>query len=1133
MNITMRIKTTMSIGLLTLNGFIQSGEAVPVQVPYSGQLAENGSLVNGAKSMTFHITDGGSSVYYDSGLLAVQVANGAFSVVLGGTGTSTLDSSVFDGTPRFLRVTVEGIVLSPLQPVHFTPHSVHAITSGSASNASIAASVAANSITGASIADGSVPPTKLNTTGASADQFLGYDGAAAQWAFLTLNAGPGLSGGGSDWPQSLSVSFGGDGLASTVARSDHNHITNTVNREYVVQYRESDFSFASRLLEEEGIYYFFQHDSTGNKIILADGRAGTNHAGPDFEFRAGDGAGLNQTGGDILLRPGRSTGTGSPGRVAIVGPTAADLNLDGLTDTIFAIRSRSDSPVHDGPALVLQGGDAAGANKSGGAVVLRPGTNSTSGTAPLKIETELVQLILHSANPLPADLQVQRGGNAPGVLRYGTNDLWQISNAGGPFRSVATLDSDGLLDAAKLGGVSASSFARLDGSSQLFTGSNAFLGPVSFFGPGSQPFFVGNNSNRVANLNADLLDGISSEVFARLDLSNRFNAPITFTKPVEHETNAYFKIKFNDLLVSSFSISGQGHGDPIPTESISFNFGTITHAYTNELTNGASLKFVAGDAIAAGATGGDIRFKPGSGGGGGRDGIIALLAHHTEFHPDGKPVRAVINVSGSSNTITLSATNTNPDHDGPGVVLQGGDAAGLNHNGGSVVLRPGTNSSGTTAPMVIQTELVQMSLTSVEPIPADIQVQRSGNAPGVLRYGTNDLWQISNAGGPFRSVATLDSDGLLDAAKLGGFNASSFARLDGSSQLFTGSNAFLGPVSFFGPGSQPFFVGTNANVVQNLNCDLLDGVSSEMFARLDLSNRFNAPVTFTKPVEHETNAYFKIKFNDLLVSSFSISGQGHGDPIPTESISFNFDTITHAHTNGLTNGASLRFKAGDAMAAGASGGDIELRPGVGAPGGRSGTLNLGSDTIKLGDALAGQDVILVVDQNPGQPHIRYDWAEDLWKFATAGGAIIPLDGNADTFDGLDSTAFARLSQDNLWSGAQTFNGGIAANAVSTSTPLQGAAAKPGVAVNTAAPSVTNLTMLQLVNYIAPTEITELSGGVDGQVIVLVGGNNPAPVVVRDGGGQFNLTADWQAMPDHTLTLCRANGRWLETSRAAN
>ncbi|HHL2712510.1 TPA: type VI secretion system Vgr family protein [Yersinia enterocolitica] len=41
-------------------------------------------------------------------------------------------------------------------------------------------------------------------------------------------------------------------------------------REYCIQYRESDFDFINRLLEQEGIYYYFQHDVCGNTLILAD-----------------------------------------------------------------------------------------------------------------------------------------------------------------------------------------------------------------------------------------------------------------------------------------------------------------------------------------------------------------------------------------------------------------------------------------------------------------------------------------------------------------------------------------------------------------------------------------------------------------------------------------------------------------------------------------------------------------------------------------------------------------------------------------------------------------------------------------------------------------------------------------------
>lgn len=41
-------------------------------------------------------------------------------------------------------------------------------------------------------------------------------------------------------------------------------------REYCVQYQESDFAFISRLMEEEGIFYFFDHSTSAHKLVLAD-----------------------------------------------------------------------------------------------------------------------------------------------------------------------------------------------------------------------------------------------------------------------------------------------------------------------------------------------------------------------------------------------------------------------------------------------------------------------------------------------------------------------------------------------------------------------------------------------------------------------------------------------------------------------------------------------------------------------------------------------------------------------------------------------------------------------------------------------------------------------------------------------
>ena len=41
-------------------------------------------------------------------------------------------------------------------------------------------------------------------------------------------------------------------------------------RDFCVQYRETDFNFASRLMEEEGMFYFFKHSDGSHKMVVAN-----------------------------------------------------------------------------------------------------------------------------------------------------------------------------------------------------------------------------------------------------------------------------------------------------------------------------------------------------------------------------------------------------------------------------------------------------------------------------------------------------------------------------------------------------------------------------------------------------------------------------------------------------------------------------------------------------------------------------------------------------------------------------------------------------------------------------------------------------------------------------------------------
>ena len=52
--------------------------------------------------------------------------------------------------------------------------------------------------------------------------------------------------------------------------------------EYLVQYRESELNFVSRLMEQEGIYYYFEHEGKKHKLILADSPT-SHHLAPEYE----------------------------------------------------------------------------------------------------------------------------------------------------------------------------------------------------------------------------------------------------------------------------------------------------------------------------------------------------------------------------------------------------------------------------------------------------------------------------------------------------------------------------------------------------------------------------------------------------------------------------------------------------------------------------------------------------------------------------------------------------------------------------------------------------------------------------------------------------------------------------------
>ena len=87
----------------------------------------------------------------------------------------------------------------------------------------------------------------------------------------------------------LQVIFGEAGFAADV---EWKLVGDYQPREYQVQYRETTLNFVSRLMEDEGVFYYFRHAASGHTMVIADNEnafALDEDGTPGVEFAMGQG----------------------------------------------------------------------------------------------------------------------------------------------------------------------------------------------------------------------------------------------------------------------------------------------------------------------------------------------------------------------------------------------------------------------------------------------------------------------------------------------------------------------------------------------------------------------------------------------------------------------------------------------------------------------------------------------------------------------------------------------------------------------------------------------------------------------------------------------------------------------------